>query len=357
MRKQYIAIGVALLLSLVGVSLVQADGPLTDNQCKVCHSAIGSDIAATLDSGESVSVHVETGVLAGSVHAALLCTDCHREQGAQGFPHKSISASSARLFTLEMSNVCRACHEDEYEKQQDSMHAAAQSAGKTEAATCIDCHGSHNIQVPDQPRDRIAHTCARCHKTIYEQYASSVHGAALLGEENPDVPVCIDCHGVHNIYDPTTARFRVRSPRICATCHADQKRMDKYGISSQVFKTYVADYHGTTLQLFDPAPDTPPRQAVCFDCHGIHNIGRVDDPETGISMKKNLVKVCRKCHPDATANFPDAWLGHHEPCPTKAPLAYYTKIFYIVLTISLMLALILHIVLDYSRLVVKKIRS
>ena len=53
----------------------------------------------------------------------------------------------------------------------------------------------------------------------------SIHGDALLTEGNPDVPTCIKCHGVHDINDPTTALARVRSPQLCADCHADEELM------------------------------------------------------------------------------------------------------------------------------------
>ncbi len=66
------------------------------------------------------------------------------------------------------------------------------------------------------PRERVSETCAQCHSTINDQYAHSVHGAALLGEDNPDVPVCTDCHGVHHIEDPTTAQFRLQIAGDCA---------------------------------------------------------------------------------------------------------------------------------------------
>ena len=65
------------------------------------------------------------------------------------------------------------------------------------------------------------------------------------------MPTCIDCHGVHNIEDPRTAAFRLQSPEMCAKCHADRALMAKYGISTDVFNTYVADFHGTTVAIFE----------------------------------------------------------------------------------------------------------
>ena len=103
-----------------------------------------------------------------------------------------------------MEAVCTGCHEEIAQRNHDGVHAKAIAEGKLDAATCADCHGNHAIHDPDQPRERVSQTCGKCHSTINDHYAQSVHGAALLGEDNPDVPVCTDCHGVHNIADPTT---------------------------------------------------------------------------------------------------------------------------------------------------------
>lgn len=310
-----------------------------DQPCRACHSLLKSEM--TLASGEKVPLHVDAIVIENSVHGLhqidehqytpLLCTDCHTNQARYGFPHEPVTPPDARRFTLEMSNLCEQCHEDIFKRQQDSTHAAALAEGKLEAAMCSDCHGSHNVQVPNEPRERISKTCAQCHATINQEYAASVHGAALLGEHNPDVPVCIDCHGVHDISAPRTALFRVRSPRLCGECHADEKLMAKYDISTDVFNTYVADFHGTTVELFDKqSPDHETNKAVCYDCHGVHNILPATDANSQV-IKDNLLVTCQKCHPDATANFSDAWTSHFEPSLEHNPLIYLVNLFYRIL--------------------------
>jgi len=172
-------------------------------------------------------------------------------------------------------------------------------------------------------------TCSKCHNAIFIKYKDSVHGSALIGEGNPDVPTCIDCHGVHNIENPTTAAFRLRSPEICAKCHTDEGKMAKYGLSTQVLNTYVADFHGTTVTLFEKmTPDAETNKPVCYDCHGIHDIQRVDDPAKGLEVRENLLGRCQRCHPDATANFSTAWMSHYIPSPEKNPIVYYVNLFY-----------------------------
>ncbi len=134
---------------------------------------------------------------------------------------------------------------------------------------------------------------------------------------------------MHSIEDPTTTAFRLNSPQLCAKCHTDASIMSKYGISTQVLNTYVADFHGTTVTLFEKlSPDQVTNKPVCFDCHGVHNIQKVDDPVYGLAMKQNLLTACQRCHPDASSNFPDAWMSHYIPSPTHDALVYYVNLFY-----------------------------
>lgn len=302
---------------------------LTNQYCDACHSL--ENLSLTLANGDILDLTVKAATLAESVHGAgntwspLLCTDCH---DGYLFPHEqAITATSVREYSLEKYPLCGRCHEPKYDQAMDSVHAVALAAGNLDAAVCTDCHGAHDTPKPDEPRERLAQTCQQCHSTIYDEYAASVHGAALLSENNPDVPTCIDCHGVHNINDPTTALFRVRSPQLCAGCHADPALMGQYDISTDVFNTYVADFHGTTVTLFehqDPTVET--NKAVCYDCHGVHNILRPDDPEAGI--KANLLETCQQCHPNATTNFPDSWTSHFRPSLEHNPLVFLVNSFY-----------------------------
>ncbi len=144
----------------------------------------------------------------------------------------------------------------------------------------------------------IANTCGDCHSGIYNQYRQSVHGEGVFVNKNPDVPSCTDCHGVHTIVDPTTAQFRLSSPNMCGDCHTDETIMGKYGLSTDVLSTYVADFHGTTVTLFQKQePDQMVNMPVCYDCHGIHDIRRSDDPEYGLQIQDNLLVTCHNATP------------------------------------------------------------
>jgi nitrate/TMAO reductase-like tetraheme cytochrome c subunit len=310
----------------------EADAP--DNSvCTYCHNNPNQSV--TLASGEQFALTIDAGHYSESAHNGLACTDCHTD--IKGYPHPELTFQTQRAFSLQMYTVCQKCHEEQYNKTLDSVHMQAVAAGNTNAAICTDCHNPHTQKIiTDQSgallpeaRLNIPQLCAKCHSTIYNQYQESVHGAALTEEGNTDVPTCIDCHGVHDIGDPTTSAFRLNSPQICAKCHTNASIMDKYGISTQVLNTYVADFHGTTVTLFQKtSPDQATNKPVCFDCHGVHNIMPVDDPVYGLEMKQNLLLACQRCHPDATANFPDAWMSHYIPSPDHYSLVYYVNLFY-----------------------------
>lgn len=322
----------------------------TDAYCLLCHSQPGR--VWTLPSGETLSLTVDPSILAESVHGesnpegALACADCHTEQR---FPHALPSSQTIREFQLERYVTCRNCHEDQYTRSQDSVHNAALEAGRLEAATCVDCHGGHDIQQPDQPRYRISLTCEQCHGAIFDQYRSSVHGVALLEENNPDVPTCIDCHGVHNIADPTASLFRVRSPQLCANCHADSALMAQYGISTNVFDSYLADFHGATVALFEQQdPNTATNKAVCVDCHGVHDIAPVDAENSSV-IRANLLSTCQQCHPGATTEFPNAWIGHFPPTLESHPILFVINALYSILIPLTLVVFVLLVATDLIR--------
>ncbi len=310
-----------------------------DAYCLSCHDSPG--MSTDLPSGEVLYLAVDSVTYVTSVHgrAGIACVQCHTE--TRTFPHEGITASTRREFSLQMAELCQRCHQRNYQATLDSTHQTALKAGNPEAAVCTDCHGAHNIQEPGIPPSSIPRMCERCHSQIYRLYENSVHGAALIGEGNPDVPTCINCHGVHNLQGPLSDEsFHLFSPQICAQCHADKELMERYGISTQVFDTYISDFHGTTVVIFEKiAPDQETNKPVCIDCHGVHDMRHVNDPESHV-IKENLLATCQKCHPDATTNFPTAWLGHYQPDAEKAPLVFFVKLFYrilIPLTISGML--------------------
>jgi hypothetical protein len=340
---------------LLGSAIVLLGAPAPAQECLDCHGEAGSSV--TFKDGSSRDVTIDRAAWAASVHGSMgaSCTDCHAEHSE--YPHPEVEAGSARDYTLSHYTSCQQCHEDQFKKQLDGVHIKAIAAGNKNAAVCSDCHNPHaqrkitgeDGKLLPEGRLGIPQTCARCHGGIQKQYRESVHGAALV-DGNPDVPTCIDCHGVHDIRDPRTAEFRLASPRLCADCPTDAQKMAKYKLSTEVLRTYVADFHGSTVTLFERRhPDQVTNKPVCYDCHGVHDIARVDDPKNGLEVKANLLRTCRKCHPDATTNFPDAWLSHYIPSRDHNPVVYWAQVAYNILIPTVVGGMALFVATDFVR--------
>jgi predicted CXXCH cytochrome family protein len=354
-----------------------------DKVCLECHGSASqvADAAAAMDlklSADRIGRLVAHAPESGNAHAGIACTDCHPK--AVDIPHPSGTLGG---------NPCAACHEDAVRQLNASAHRdpggggdlrapcwachtahdvwpakdprsslspvrvpsrclechdkqayligvhglAVQLAGLDVAATCTSCHGGHDILAPSVVGSRVARrnvssTCGKCHGRVAETYRKSVHGAALTATDNPDVPTCVDCHEAHGTSDPGRPKFRLASPELCGRCHASPKMMAKYGLSTRVYDTYVADFHGTTAELFRTAsPDQPLNKAVCYDCHGFHDVESVR-ASGDAQIKARLLVRCQGCHKAATSTFLTAWTGHYVPSPSKYPLIYWVRVFY-----------------------------
>jgi predicted CXXCH cytochrome family protein len=324
--------------------LTLAAGPSESRQeeietCLPCHS--DASLTLTLATGEVRSLTVDRTAFAGSVHGSRLrCTDCHAGMGE--VPHPERPRRTVAEYRAPFREACKRCHFGNYMRALDSVHAKLLPADDPRAPSCVECHGSYEIASPARPRAQVSRTCARCHQAVFETYAKSVHGRALLEQGNASAPVCTDCHRSHNVGGPHDMAWLLQSPQLCGRCHREQRR------------TYLADFHGMTASLASPDRHGGVRvTALCSDCHDVHDIARVDDPGSHV-VKANLVKTCRRCHAGATESFPAAWLSHYEPSLHKKPVVWAVKTFYVVFIPFVIGGLLLHVALAFSRLVVKR---
>lgn len=356
-----VALGWALTLSLpasaapLGVArVVEPPTQQTEQYCLSCHG--DPNLKMTLPSGEELSLYISSEHLQSSVHspAGIECEACHTD--IKTYPHQAIDFQTRRELSRSYYQACQKCHSANYEKAQDGMHAQAAAAGNLEAAICTDCHGAHDVQKPDEPRAKISQTCSQCHQEIAIAYQNSVHGEALIQNDNPDVPVCTDCHGVHNIQDPRTAQFRTDTPEMCAGCHADPQRMSKYGLSTDVYSLYETSWHGVDIAVYKANwPTIWHESAVCTDCHGIHDILDTNNPKSSVNPA-NLLATCRKCHPDAGPNWTSAWTGHNKIDPQRTPFLYAVDRFYIQFAQAVLWLCVIYVVLQIIHAIVDRVR-
>jgi len=371
-------------LLLVGVFWLACDPPQAsagtlqqaevEENCLMCHA--DPDFVGSFPNDELISLYVDRAKYERSVHGPAglncaachtdltlyphhdeqqICTACHPEEG--GVPETEykplrakLSFTDRREMVLSINESCRSCHAHEFEVAVDCAHVRVLQGGNRDAPVCVDCHGGHEIvDLASQPRAEVAYMCGTCHKAVYSTYRSSVHGAALEADSNPDVPTCVECHGVHSVRGPRDASYRNDSIAICGDCHANQALMEKYNISTDVFETYLDDFHGRTVNLF--VGQSEARQgskAVCFDCHGIHNIRRPSDSLSTV-YPTHLQHTCQQCHEDASIRFPSAWLSHYLPTWEDTPALLVVTWAYRILIPLVIGGFVAYIGLDINR--------
>jgi predicted CXXCH cytochrome family protein len=348
--------GIIILATLLGYSptLASESEQQTEEYCLSCHA--NPDLKMTLPSGEELSLFINADELQTAVHSpnGIECEACHTD--ITTFPHPPINYQTRRELSRVYYSACQKCHPDNYTRTLDSMHAQVAEAGNLDAPVCTDCHGSHYIHPPDEPRTLIPSTCGNCHTDEYAIYQASVHGNALAQEANPDVPVCTTCHGVHNIQDPRTQQFRIDEPDLCASCHANQEMMSKYDLSADVYSLYNLSWHGVDVSVYEARwPTIQHNSAVCADCHGTHNIFKTDDPQSTV-YPDNLLVTCQKCHEGVGRNWTGAWTGHYKVSLQRTPFLFYVDSFYTIFVPIILWMSGIYVALQFIRFMVDRVR-
>ena len=233
---------------------------------------------------------------------------------------------------------------------EQSVHGMALSRGNEDAPSCTNCHNHHDIEAPTSDNSsinkfNIPFTCGKCHTEISAQYRESIHGTALLQDGVTDAPSCTNCHGEHDILKHTNPNSPVAyqnvASQVCSPCHSSVRLSEKYGIPSERFKTYVDSYHGLALKGGSTVV------ANCASCHGVHNIKPSSDPTSTVN-KNNLAKTCGTCHPGANANFAKGKI-HVIMTKQDEPVLYWIATIYIILIVTTIGFMLLHNVFDFIK--------
>ncbi len=358
------------LASILLLSGIQAFGSsISNSDCLVCHD---DPALVRIVAGKTNSLQVTTNSLKKSVHAGLTCTECHAD--IKDLPHPDKLAAPK----------CGNCHDDVAKEYASSIHGVSRNMGASGAATCSDCHGSHNI-VPVKRGDspvfklNLPATCALCHSNpnltseyrmkfpeAAAQYMESIHGRALLKLGLIIAPSCNDCHGVHSIrrsvdrdspinhahiadtcgkchvgvektymksvHGQLLAKGDARGP-VCTDCHTAHQINTQEGghlkaasdarcgkCHQDRLENYMETYHGKAIAL--STSHEAPKVAACYDCHGHHDVLPPSNPLSRLSTN-NIVQTCRQCHEGASAKFTE-YLPHADPTDRKHyPLLHF----------------------------------
>jgi cytochrome b subunit of formate dehydrogenase len=257
---------------------------IKDADCLACH---GDASLTSEENGKPVSLFVDPGKLKHSFHGRLFgCVDCHTDV-------KTLAHDAA-----PKKITCAGCHQAAQQAWTHSMHARPTKSGAAAGATCADCHGSaHEVTTPGSPDSPVNHanvaiTCGRCHgqkfvtnangvsAQTFASYQESVHGRAIeKGSRN--AAVCTDCHGAHEILAANQDQSPISKsnvPATCGKCHAS------------ITQTFMASIHGQGIARGNSL------SPVCTDCHGIHSIKNIKDPNNAVAAQNLSQDTCARCH-------------------------------------------------------------
>ena len=280
------------------LSAEPANPKLSNDRCLRCHGKEGFSRKGA--NGEERDLHVTAQDFDSSVHGKQDCVGCHLD--ITKAPHRK---------GIERKVGCVQCHMEEWGKAQengtegenanlgkvvdhidsymDSMHARPRIDDQSRTnATCYNCHGSHYVKPVDREARsenymNLPNVCGNCHGDVLEVYQTSVHGMEVASG-NTAAAVCADCHSRHGVNQVGTTSERVNVTASCGSCHEES------------LKSYLGTYHGKITRLGYG------ETAKCYDCHGAHQIKRLDDPASMMNVN-NRLETCQTCHEGASQGF------------------------------------------------------
>ncbi len=166
------------------------------------------------------------------------------------------------------------------------------------AAISVSAMGKNFAGVPN--RTNITNFCSGCHGGETNLYKESIHWQELQ-KGHLEAASCLDCHGTHDIQsssNPVSRTYSANVPQLCGGCHENQTKMSAwyYGIKTDRFDTYKKSYHYKALLSGGKGV------ATCPDCHENHDTKAQSDPTSAI-YPANLAATCGKpgCHPGQNA--------------------------------------------------------
>lgn len=175
------------------------------------------------------------------------------------------------------NDVCKACHQAEFDQYQSSPHAKTMLKAHAAPGTtgCEACHGpgGNHVQNPgdlttifdfkNAPADAVSERCLGCHGVDHEKadFGASAHAENHIS--------CVDCHSSHH---PVTvvALLKAPQPNLCYSCHADKRAQFDMPSHHKVNEGMVQcsdchNPHGTAQPVM--LRTSAAADAVCYTCH------------------------------------------------------------------------------------------
>ena len=276
--------------------------------CASCHTAHSilphtdpassisrKNIAATCTKCHVMIEEVHRKIIKGELwekksHTLPACIDCHQ-------PHKIRKV----FYELGMANQdCMRCHQVESLKSSKDGRSLYVDLNQYERSihnktACSQCHSEVNashIRSCETITKKV--DCASCHAEVGDEYKQSTHGM-LAAKNDPNAPVCSECHGTHEILgkkNPLSRTFPTNIPALCALCHreGEQAAVRYKGKEHSIIESYTESIHGKGLMKSGLTVT-----ATCTGCHTAHRELPHTNENSSINPK-NVAATCGNCH-------------------------------------------------------------
>jgi len=160
-----------------------------------------------------MSIH-GIGLYKAGLTVTATCVDCHTA-------HQELPSSDATSSVNEKNipHTCAKCHDGIYEIYKQIVHFSKLDSHDIAGPSCANCHHAHTISRVDNAgfKATVIAQCGGCHENVVASYFETFHGkVAKLGFDK--AAACYDCHGSHYILPPEDPRSTLSKANIVSTC-------------------------------------------------------------------------------------------------------------------------------------------
>lgn len=278
------------LFAWAALTLVVLAAPArAQDACSACHATLADP-----------RLRGPVAQVAESAHrgAEIGCAACHGGRRAEPtvLAHDPAAGFLARPAANVIPERCGGCHADarfmrwrgtslptdQLALFRQDPHGRALARGVTGAATCVSCHGAHDVRPSYDPASRthatrVAPLCGECHRestrrdgthgTPVPDWQRSAHGEVFARGETTTAPTCTGCHGRHGELADNGG-----AAAACGRCHVEE------------------------ASLFARSPHAAAWQRLgfggCAACHGNHDVPPASDVLLGVGGRS----ACARCH-------------------------------------------------------------
>lgn len=202
-------------------------GPVQLGDCAACHEKEIKTLQASAHAKKKNGNPLDVESCSGCHEPAHEMKDSKKDPEATAHPDNSVE-------------TCGGCHKPAKKAFMKSAHGEALKKAENgelkkdeKAPTCYSCHGGHDVHKPPLPfavKQKLTNECGGCHEKRFETFEDGFHGKATsLGRT--ESATCADCHAPHDVLpvsDPKSTVHMANRAETCGKCHEAEVKNEKF---------------------------------------------------------------------------------------------------------------------------------